>query len=87
MSIDPSLNIDPVERHKAWLTRVVGMVCVCVLVAYAMFLQIDGVMIPVLGVAIISGIAGYETGAKKILERYPDGGIVEKETNDAKTEE
>lgn len=47
---------------RTWQTRTMAIAGVAAITLYAMHLQIDGALVPIIGAAIISGIAGYSTG-------------------------
>lgn len=57
---------------RTWQTRITAIAGIAVITVAAMYLQIDGVLVPILGTAGISGVAGYDLGmeqAKNVAER------------------
>lgn len=61
------------ERERiTWMTRVVAILCITALGMMAMYMEIDGIWVPLFAAAGISGIAGYEL--QRLLSRVPGSG-------------
>lgn len=52
-----------------WIVRAVAIASVTVITLFAMHLKIDGIFVPLIGIAIASGIAGYQFGQETMLMR------------------
>lgn len=55
-------NTSPVPEEREWQTRVAAMFAVSIVGSVAMYMEIDGAMVPAVSVMAIAGIAGYELG-------------------------
>jgi hypothetical protein len=58
------------HEKRVWVTRIVAIAAVTSITLYAMYLEIDGIFVPIAGAAVVSGIAGYEVGARRFLASY-----------------